>query len=132
MAKDVLPECLDLRRWGWRDQNPFGVPPLIDTNDPSLDDVVGELTAYKPLAAIARKSGYSLATMHRARLAGRLSCRKVFGKWCTTASAIRQMIEESTATAPKTSTNRAAETRSEADRRKAADRAMDEIRSLTA
>jgi hypothetical protein len=99
---------------------------LSNTND-SLDDVVGELRAYTPLADTARQSGYSLASMHRARLAGRLDCKKVFGKWCTTASAIRQMIERSSSTAAKASANRATETRSEAARRKAADEALREI-----
>jgi hypothetical protein len=114
---------------------------LVTTTDPkrqplpgkvALDDVMNELAELIPLTAVSKKSGLSLPRRHRARLKGDIACTKILGKWCTTATAIREMINRASSTASPIAAKQQSGTRTESERKAAADRALAEIQSLTA
>jgi hypothetical protein len=97
-----------------------------------IDDVMDELAEQIPLTKVSKKSGFSLPRLHRARLRGELACIKILGQWCTTPDAIRSMIRSGSSDSSAQQAKAQAATRTDAARRNAADKAMAEIKSLTA
>src|SRR5262245_24074913 len=97
-----------------------------------LEDLGQKLGKYHDLRDAARALGVSLQTVHRWRLDGRLECAKFGGRYKVTGEAIENMIRRDTALAAgkAAAMSGAAGSRSDAERNKAADRAMVELREL--
>ncbi len=95
----------------------------------ALEEISKELAEYIPLTALARRLGWNLARLHRARLTEQLECTKILGRWSTTPAAVRAMLAKSRAA--NVAAKQQSGMRTESARRSAADEAMLEIQALT-